>query len=123
MYDEEEDYNAENTDSFRNRLLTLYSASQVKDILKESILEAAEENDWNGEDYGEFKTEKSWYEDQAETLGFIAENSVIEKLIEDTCEELGLNLSRLDGDLYETFQEIIKEEFPELNIDLESDED
>lgn len=120
MYDEEEDYNTENTDSFKSRLLTLYSKSQVKDMLKEAILETAEENDWNSEDNSnEFKNEKAWYEDQAESLGYIAENNVIEKIIEETCEELDLNVSRLDGDLYENFQEIIKEEFPEL--DVESD--
>ena len=113
MYEEEENFSIDDTSSFRTILMSMYS--NIDDILKEEISAIAEEYEWNGEEYEEYKNETEWYADQAHNIGYQAEGNVIEKVLQEVLQEMNVNVRRLDADLYETYEEVIKEEFPKLD--------
>jgi len=119
MYEEDENFSIDDTSSFRTILMSMYSASQIDDLLKEEITGIAEEYEWNGEDYDEYKNEAEWYSDQAQNIGFQAEGNVMEKVIQEVLQEMNVNVRRLDADLYETYEEVVREEFPKLDKEEE----
>lgn len=120
MFEEEENFSADDASSFRSILLNLYSKTQVDEMIKDEISEVAEEYEWDGEEYEEYKNQKAWYDDQTETIGYQAEANVLEKIMEDVLEEMGVNTRRMDADLYETYQGVVKEEF--MSLDVEDEE-
>lgn len=117
--EEEENFSADDASSFRSILLNLYSKSQVDEMIKDEIKEVAEEYEWDGEEYEEYKSQKAWYDDQVETIGYQAEANVLEKIMESVLEEMGVNTRRMEADLYETYQDVVKEEFKSLNVEDE----
>lgn len=115
MYEEDENFSIDDTSSFRTILLSMYSESQIDELLKEEIVGIAEEYEWNGEDFDEYKNETEWYSEQTENIGFQAEGNVLEKVIQEVLQEMNVNVRRLDADLYETYEDVVKEEFPQLD--------
>jgi len=115
LEEENESFSSDDTSSFRSILTTLYDKGRIEEMLNEEIDEVAEEYEWDGEEYEEYKNKKSWYEDQTETIGHQAESNVLEKVMEEVLQEMNINMRRMDADLYETFQNVVKEEFPSLD--------
>jgi hypothetical protein len=115
MHEEDENFSIDDTSSFRTILMSMFVTSQVDELIKEEILAIAEEYEWNGEDYDEFKNETVWYENNVETIGYQAEGNVMEKVIQEVLQEMNVNIRRLDADLYETYEDIVKEEFKKLD--------
>ncbi len=85
------------------------------DVKEGEIAEIAEEYEWNGEEYEEYKNQKAWYEDQTETIGHQAESNILEIIMEEVLQEMNINMRRMDADLYETYQSVVKEEFKQLD--------
>lgn len=119
MFEEDENFSADDASSFKSILLNLYSKSQVDEMIKEEIGEVAEEYEWDGEEYEEYKNQKAWYDDQVKTIGHQAESNVLEKIMESVLEEMGVNTRRMEADLYETYQDVIKQEFKALDVEDE----
>lgn len=119
----EDDYENDNigsdqsADRFDNLLDASFNTASVKAMLNEQIAEIAEANDWNGEDYSEFKNEQAWYDEEGDNLGYPAEQNVLERMISDILSEMNVNINRLEGDLYELYEGIIKDQYPFLDID------
>jgi len=119
----EDDYENDNigsnqsADRFDNLLDASFNTASVKAMLNEQIAEIAEANDWNGEDYSEFKNEQTWYDEEGDNLGYPAEQNVLERMISDILSEMNVNINRLEGDLYELYEGIIKDQYPFLDID------
>jgi hypothetical protein len=95
----------------------------AREFYNEAIRAAADENDWNGEDWDEFKDENEWYRYNRQELGFQAEEEALEEVIRKVFEDAGINVNRLSGDEYLDFEDHVKENYPFLDPEVEPEED
>jgi len=95
----------------------------VRDIYNKAIEDAADTNDWNGDDWDEFEDEKEWYEYNKKELDYQAEEESIEEIIRTIFEDIDINVNRLSGDNYLDFEDHIKEKFIYLDSAFDEFED
>lgn len=119
-YEDQADVHSKFYSNFEN----IINETIAKEIYSIAVVEIADENDWNGDDWDEYDTELEWYKYNKVELFHQAEEDALEEIIRKVFEDAGINVNRLSADDYMDFEEHVKETFPFLDPESEDyDED